>query len=252
MEARGACAPPPPPPPSHPKSPHLDPPPQPTLPDPPLKAPPKHPPIPPPPPPGGLRPTVSWGGSWHPGPRSRPPPPPPGLQSDFDRLIISQQTMKVSKTTSETELNCASLVSIDIACPIVLRSLPMHCPATSIRWPWALQPHRSSAAACSHPRESSKAHASCSSPGLFCPRLQYLRSSVYLLCSTPKYLCSHCTIHALNRTIGALLHIIYARGRGVAPWALQGFSCLGPSIGGKWSIMGAWATGLIFGGVGHS
>ena len=29
---------------------------------------------PPPPPPRGLRPTVSWGGSWRPEPRGRPPP----------------------------------------------------------------------------------------------------------------------------------------------------------------------------------
>ena len=29
----------------------------------------------PPPPPRGLRPTVSWGGSWCPKPRGRPPPP---------------------------------------------------------------------------------------------------------------------------------------------------------------------------------
>ena len=35
--------------------------------DPPLQAP------PPPPPPRGLRPTVSWGGSWRPEPRGRPP-----------------------------------------------------------------------------------------------------------------------------------------------------------------------------------
>ena len=38
--------------------------------DPPLQA-------PPPPPPRGLRPTVSWGGSWRPGPRGRPPRAPP-------------------------------------------------------------------------------------------------------------------------------------------------------------------------------
>ena len=72
-EVRGACAPPPP---QHPKSPHLDPPP-PTLPEPPPIAPPRPPPPmpppPPPPPPRGLRPTVSWGGSWRPEPRGRPP-----------------------------------------------------------------------------------------------------------------------------------------------------------------------------------
>ena len=39
---------------------------------------PEHPLPEPPPPPGGLQPTVSWEGSWRPGPRSRPPPPPPG------------------------------------------------------------------------------------------------------------------------------------------------------------------------------
>ena len=36
--------------------------------------PPRTPPSKPPPPPRGLRPTVSWGGSWRPGPRGRPPP----------------------------------------------------------------------------------------------------------------------------------------------------------------------------------
>ena len=60
------------------------PPPQPTLPEPPPPAPPIPPPFalpepppqipPPPPPPRGLRPTVSWGGSWRPEPRGRPPP----------------------------------------------------------------------------------------------------------------------------------------------------------------------------------
>ena len=58
---------PPPPPPREPPSP------APLL-DPPLQAPPpSKPPPPPPPPPRGLRPTVSWGGSWRPGPRGRPP-----------------------------------------------------------------------------------------------------------------------------------------------------------------------------------
>ena len=57
----------------------LEPPPQPTLPDPPPQAPPRPPPPirpslnPPPPPPRGLRPTVSWGGSWRPEPRGCPP-----------------------------------------------------------------------------------------------------------------------------------------------------------------------------------
>ena len=86
---------PPSPPPQHPESPHLDPPHQhPELPhldppptDPPgppppappitpsfapLERPPQMPP-PPPPPPRGLRPTVSWGGSWRPEPRGCPP-----------------------------------------------------------------------------------------------------------------------------------------------------------------------------------
>ena len=80
-EVRGACAPPP----QHPKSPHLDPPPTTTLncptwtppPAPPIPPPfalPEPPPQMPPPPPRGLRPTVSWGGSWRPKPRGRPPP----------------------------------------------------------------------------------------------------------------------------------------------------------------------------------
>ena len=73
-----------------PKLPHLDPPNQPTLPDSPPprrgKSPPDPPPLrpsqnPPSPPQApslrGLRPTVSWGGSWRPEPRSRPPHPGP-------------------------------------------------------------------------------------------------------------------------------------------------------------------------------
>ena len=60
-----------PPPHHHPELPHLDPPPT----DPPGAPPPPAPPIPPLrcPPPRGLRPTVSWGGSWRPEPRGRPP-----------------------------------------------------------------------------------------------------------------------------------------------------------------------------------
>ena len=57
----------------HSKSPHLDPPP-PNRPS--WSPPPKpllDPPPPMPPPQGGLRPTVSWGGSWRPEPRGRPP-----------------------------------------------------------------------------------------------------------------------------------------------------------------------------------
>ena len=74
------------PPPPHPRSPHLDPPPpiRPTWtppnrpsrsPPPPFAppCPPSHAPPPPPPPPRGLRPTVSWGGSWRPEPRGHPP-----------------------------------------------------------------------------------------------------------------------------------------------------------------------------------
>ena len=43
-------------------------------PEPPSPAPLLDPPLQAPPPPRGLRPTVSWGGSWRPGPRGRPPP----------------------------------------------------------------------------------------------------------------------------------------------------------------------------------
>ena len=73
-EVRGACAPPP-----HPKSPHLDPPPNRPSRSPPPQAPPRPPSSPSltpplPPPHRGLRPTVSWGGSWRPDPRGRPPP----------------------------------------------------------------------------------------------------------------------------------------------------------------------------------
>ena len=86
-EVRGACAPPPPtpqmappgpPPPPAPRIAPLGPPPnRPSRSPPPqpLLYPPPHSPSlnPPPPPPRGLRPTVSWGGSWRPEPRGRPP-----------------------------------------------------------------------------------------------------------------------------------------------------------------------------------
>ena len=70
----------PPPPPTPQIAPPGPPPPKSTLPEPPPPiAPPRTPPPmpppppPPPPPPRGLRPTVSWGGSWRPEPRGRPP-----------------------------------------------------------------------------------------------------------------------------------------------------------------------------------